>query len=206
MEDAIFEFIKNYSLGIIIVETIVIVILVFVLVICLTSKGNHPARYKHRVSTKHGMPETKNTNHNSQSINRTASTPQKRDADQTQQAQSIQESKPATVKSDLLDNKIVQEDKPQTVYHYLQEANGGRFLKLYPTADKCFFRMWEVDGSRKYEFCGNVAKALANINAIFDDACEIEGKRSGATEIENVLAGTLDSELRITSKAKVRLK
>lgn len=206
MEDAMFEFIKNYSLGIIIVETIVIGILVFVLVICLTSKENHPSRHNHWVSHKYGMPETRNTNHNSQSRSRTASTPQKRNTDQTQQAQSIQESKPVTAKSDLPDNKIVQEDKPQTIYHYLQEANGGKFLRQFPTPDKCFFRTWEIDGIRKYEFCGNVAKALANINAIFDDVCEIEGKRHGATDIENVSAGTLDSELRITSKAKIRLK
>ena len=91
-------------------------------------------------------------------------------------------------------------------YNYLQEATGGKFLKLMPTSNKCFFRTWEKGGVRKYEFCGNVAKALANINAIFDDVCEIEGKRSGATDIENVSAGILDSELRITSKAKIRLK
>ena len=91
-------------------------------------------------------------------------------------------------------------------YNYLQEANGGKFLRLMSSPDKCFFRTWEEGGVRKYEFCGNVAKALANINAIFDDVCEIEGKRSGATDIENVSAGTLDSELRITSKAKIRLK
>lgn len=91
-------------------------------------------------------------------------------------------------------------------YNYLQEANGGKFLRLLSTPDKCFFRTWEESGVRKFEFSGNVAKALANINAIFDDVCEIEGKRSGATDIENVTAGTLDSELRITSKAKIRLK
>lgn len=91
-------------------------------------------------------------------------------------------------------------------YNYLQEANAGRFLKLMSSPDKCYFRTWDEGGVRKYEFCGNVPKALANINAIFDDVCEIEGKRSGATGIENVSAGTLDSELRITSKAKIRLK
>lgn len=91
-------------------------------------------------------------------------------------------------------------------YNYLQEANDGKFLRLMSSPEKCFFRTWEESGVRKYEFCGNVAKALANINAIFDDVCEIEGKRSGATDIENVLAGTLDSELRIISKAKIRLK
>lgn len=94
----------------------------------------------------------------------------------------------------------------QVLYQYLQEANDGKFMRILSSSDKCFFRTWEEGGVRKYEFCGNVAKALANINAIFDDVCEIEGRRSGATDIENVVAGTLDSELRITSKAKIRLK
>lgn len=102
----------------------------------------------------------------------------------------------------------VEDSRPTNslTYNYLQEANGGKFLRLMSSPDKCFFRTWEEGGVRKYEFYGNVAKALANINAIFDDVCEIEGKRSGATDIENVSAGTLDSELRITSKAKIRLK
>ena len=109
------------------------------------------------------------------------------------------------------DPNISQENTRQSItnqiqYQYLQEAYDGKFLKLFPSLEKCFFRTWVEGGTRYFEFCGNIAKALANINAIFDDVCEIEGKRSGATDIENVSAGTLDSELRITSKAKIRLK
>ena len=78
-----------------------------------------------------------------------------------------------------------------------------KFLKLFPNPEKCYFRTWEEGGARKFEFCGNVAKALANINAIFDDVCVIEGKRNEATDIENICAGRLDPELRITSKAKI---
>ena len=94
----------------------------------------------------------------------------------------------------------------QVLYRFLQEANEGKFLRLFENPEKCFFRTWEENGVRKFEFCGNVPKALANINAIFDDVCEIEGKRSGASEIENVSAGILDPELRIISKARIRLK
>ena len=95
---------------------------------------------------------------------------------------------------------------PTRIYNYLQEANKGKFIKLLQTPEKCFFRTWEDGGIRRYEFYGNVDKALANINAIFDDVCDIEGKRSGASDIENISAGTLDSELNIISKAKIRLK
>lgn len=108
---------------------------------------------------------------------------------------------------DSSNSAVATAQKPQAhTYHYLQEANRGRFMKLLPSSEKSFFRTWEDGGGRKFEFCGNVDKALANINAIFDDVCEIEGKRSGATYIENVSAGTLDSELRIITKAKIRLK
>ena len=114
-------------------------------------------------------------------------------------------------KSTVIEFDISQEQKQQTSithaqYQYLQEANDGKFMRLLSSPEKCYFRTWEEGGVRKYEFCGNVAKALANINAIFDDVCEIEGKRSCATDIENVSSGTLDSELRISSKAKIRLK
>lgn len=114
-------------------------------------------------------------------------------------------------KANVIDIDLSQDQKPQpntnqVQYQYLQEANDGKFMRLLSSPEKCYFKTWEEGGVRKYEFCGNVAKALANINAIFDDVCEIEGKRSGATEIENVTAGTLDSELRITSKAKIKLK
>lgn len=112
-------------------------------------------------------------------------------------------------KSNVIEFDLSQEPKQQvgaSQVLYLQEANDGKFMRLLSNSEKCYFRTWEEGGVRKYEFCGNVAKALANINAIFDDVCEIEGKRSGATDIENVSAGTLDSELRITSKAKIRLK
>ena len=114
-------------------------------------------------------------------------------------------------KSQRSDPNISQENTRQSItnqiqYQYLQEAYDGKFLKLFPSLEKCFFRTWAEGGTRYFEFCGNIAKALANINAIFDDVCEIEGKRNGATDIENVSAGTLDSELRITSKAKIRLK
>ena len=112
-------------------------------------------------------------------------------------------------KSNVIEFDLSQEPKQQvgaSQVLYLQEANDGKFMRLLSTSEKCYFRTWEEGGVRKYEFYGNVAKALANINAIFDDVCEIEGKRSGATDIENVSAGTLDSELRITSKAKIRLK
>lgn len=120
--------------------------------------------------------------------------------------QEIQDSKSNVIEFDLPHENKQQGSTKQIQYQYLQDANDGRFLRLLSSQEKCFFRTWEEGGVRKYEFCGNVPKALANINAIFDDVCEIEGKRNGATDIENISAGTLDVELRITSRAKIKLK
>ena len=117
-----------------------------------------------------------------------------------------QEQKSKTIESDLSRENKRQTSASKVLSQYLQVAVGGKFMNLLSSPEKCFFRTWEEYGVRKYEFCGNVAKALANLNAIFDDVCEIEGKRNGATDITNECAGTLDSELRITRKAKIRLR
>lgn len=90
-------------------------------------------------------------------------------------------------------------------YEYLETANNGQFRKLLPSGEKCFFRTWEENGTRKFEFHGNVDKALANINAIFDDVCEIEGKQNGATQIDNVEPGILNSQLKVEKKAVIKL-
>lgn len=90
-------------------------------------------------------------------------------------------------------------------YDYLEAANNGQFRKLLSSDEKCFFRTWEENGIRKFEFHGNIEKALANINAIFDDVCEIEGKQNGASNITNVEPGILDSKLKVEKPAKIKL-
>ena len=117
-----------------------------------------------------------------------------------------QEQPSQVIEFDRSQENMRQGNADQVQYQYLQEAYDGKFLKLFPNPEKCYFRTWEEGGARKFEFCGNVAKALANINAIFDDVCVIEGKRNEATDIENTCAGRWDPELRITSKAKIKLK
>lgn len=90
-------------------------------------------------------------------------------------------------------------------YDYLETANNGRFRRLLPTDEKSFFRTWVENGTRLFEFHGNVDKALANINAIFDDVCEIEGKQNGASNIINEKPGILDSDLSVERKAIIKL-
>lgn len=90
-------------------------------------------------------------------------------------------------------------------YDFLEAAIGGKFLKLLPSDEKCFFRTWEENGVRKFEFHGNVVNALANFNAVFDDVCEIEGKQNGATQITNVEPGILNSQLKVEKKSKIKL-
>lgn len=118
----------------------------------------------------------------------------------------MEDSKATVIEFDLSQAYNTPISSPQIHYQYLQEANAGKFMKMLPSPEKCYFRTWVNEGVRKYEFNGNVAKALANINAIFDDVCDIEGKRAGATDIENVSPGVLDADLKIVNKAKIRLR
>lgn len=90
-------------------------------------------------------------------------------------------------------------------YQYLETANGGQFRKLLPSDEKCFFKTWEDNGIRRFEFHKNVDKALANLNAVFDDVCEIEGKQNGATQIINVEPGILNGQLKVEKKAIIKL-
>ena len=91
-------------------------------------------------------------------------------------------------------------------YDYLKGLNSGKFLKIIPSPEKSFFRTWVENETRKFEFCGDVEKALANFNAIFDNVCEIvEGKQNGATQIINDEPGTLDSNLKVETPAKIKL-
>lgn len=90
-------------------------------------------------------------------------------------------------------------------YEYLEAANSGQFRRLLSSDEKCFFRTWEENGIRKFEFHGNVDRALANINAIFDETCDIEGKQNGATNIINVEPGIIDNNLKVEKKAKIKL-
>lgn len=91
-------------------------------------------------------------------------------------------------------------------YEYLKGLNSGKFLKIIPSPEKSFFRTWVENETRKFEFCGDVEKALANFNAIFDNVCEIvEGKQNGATHIINDEPGILDSNLKVETPAKIKL-
>lgn len=90
-------------------------------------------------------------------------------------------------------------------FEYLESASNGQFRKLLSSDEKSFFRTWEENGVRKFEFHKNVDRALANINAIFDDVCEIEGKQNGATQIINVEPGILSSQLKVEKMAKIKL-
>ncbi len=114
-----------------------------------------------------------------------------------------------TTKREIIFDVTTEEYQPVPFtpkYEYLTTANDGKFLKLLPTDEKSFFRTWVEDGVRKFEFHGNKDKALANFNAVFDDVCEIvEGKQNGATQIINDEPGTLDSNLKVETPAKIKL-
>ncbi len=114
-----------------------------------------------------------------------------------------------TTKREIIFDANCEEPSPipfKPKYEYLTTANDGKFLKLLPTDEKSFFRTWLANGIRMFEFHGNIDKALANFNAVFDDVCEIiEGKQNGATQIINDEPGTLDNNLKVEKPAKIKL-
>lgn len=198
--------IKNYGLYIIIAETVIIIALLLWRLFFSEYDSQEIDSYKRKIKI---LSKKLNDEHDSSIHYKKECDQAKMRLKQYEQNKHLltkQEPKSNVIELESSQKQKQQVDTRQVLYQYLQEAIDGKFIRLLSSSEKCYFRTWEEGGVRKYEFCGNVAKAIANINAIFDDVCEIEGKRSGATDIENVCAGTLDSELRITSKAKIRLK
>lgn len=98
------------------------------------------------------------------------------------------------------------EVKDKREFRYMEPAIGGKFFKSKVSEEKASFRTWVEGDVRKFEFCGNIANALANLNATFDDSCDYEGKQNGATEIINVEPGILLEDFSIMTKAKIRLQ
>lgn len=211
------EFLKNYSLIIIICLSVLSLIqLVIILVDQLYIKKQLHEKIKTLEEKLHDRNVWFNQNSKQKKGNQNVTMQQEKSSRSFDNQICPQMSTITTENSDnslsdcrttqLQSTVITDPQTPTRIYNYLQEANKGKFIKLLQTPEKCFFRTWEDGGIRRYEFYGNVDKALANINAIFDDVCDIEGKRSGASDIENISAGALDSELNIISKAKIRLK
>ena len=211
------EFLKNYSLIIIICLSVLsLILLVIILVDQLYIKKQLHEKIKTLEEKLHDWNVWFNQNSKQKKGNQNVTMQQEKSSRSFDNQICPQMSTMTTENSDnslsdcrttqLQSTVMTEPQTPTRIYNYLQEANKGKFIKLLQTPEKCFFRTWEDGGIRRYEFYGNVDKALANINAIFDDVCDIEGKRSGASDIENISAGTLDSELNIISKAKIRLK
>lgn len=199
------ELLRNYCIPIICCLVVIILILILIVILYwrwLNEQESEINDLKGRLKSKSQGGQTIHTPAKSTRSTQTIGQQNSgKESKATDDANTIRDNQEDSKNESLLEAPV-----PTCIYHYLQEASGGKFFKLLPTPDKCFFRTWEENGVRKYEFYGNVPKALANINAIFDDVCVIEGKRSGATIIENVSPGTLDSDLRIIHKAKIRLK
>lgn len=99
----------------------------------------------------------------------------------------------------------VKEEASQIHYTYITPSSKERFVESSRGPEKSFFRMWKDGNIFKYEFSGNVDKALANLNAVFDDTCYLQGSQMNAKSIENVSSGELDKQLNIIKKAVIKL-
>lgn len=100
---------------------------------------------------------------------------------------------------------VKEEEASQIHYTYITPSSKERFVESSRGPEKSFFRMWKDGNIFKYEFSGNVDKALANLNAVFDDTCYLQGSQMNAKGIENVSSGELDKQLNIIKKAVIKL-
>lgn len=89
---------------------------------------------------------------------------------------------------------------------YLKMAKNGQFKRSFNEADsECFYKCWGKSGEIRFEFCGEAGYAIANEPAIFTDVCTIhKGGTLSPTNIENIVPGILDSNLKVIQKAIIK--
>jgi hypothetical protein len=94
-------------------------------------------------------------------------------------------------------------------YLYLRTPDDeGCFAKVFNDNENAYYRLFDINGDNaKFEFCGNIARAIANKNAIFDIITQQEGDSTRARNIESISPGEvtrINGKWKVTRKAKVR--
>lgn len=94
----------------------------------------------------------------------------------------------------------------QKEYKYLETASDGAFYRLLDQPTKTtYFRCWKENDAWLFEFCGSLEQALANYNAVFDEACNVLNYSKGATCFTIGEPGELNENLKINKKATISL-
>ena len=107
--------------------------------------------------------------------------------------------------------KNEQEHNQEPVVKYLKDVGpNGIFNQIFDAPQNCYFKMFDIkDDSAKFEFVGDVKKAIANKDAVFDNTCETSGTSRNAKNIKTEEAGELklqNGKWQVTKKAKIKFE
>ncbi len=96
--------------------------------------------------------------------------------------------------------------EPQETFLYAKQFDKGE-LKICNKSD-AFYKLQIVsDDEAKFEFCGDLSRAMNNFNAVFDDVIDYSGSSSTATKCNMVEKGEAkrisDSKWKVVKKAKI---
>ncbi|MBO5988283.1 MAG: hypothetical protein J6Q03_02225 [Paludibacteraceae bacterium] len=102
------------------------------------------------------------------------------------------------------DEKLVDAN---ATFLYAKQFDKGE-LKICDKSD-AFYKLQIVsDDEAKFEFCGDLSRAMNNFNAVFDDVIDYSGSSSTATKCNMVEKGEAkrisDSKWKVTKKAKIK--
>lgn len=95
---------------------------------------------------------------------------------------------------------------PQETFLYAKQFDNGE-LRICDEID-AFYKLQIVsDDEAKFEFCGDLSRAMNNFNAVFDDVIDYSRSSSTATKCNMVEKGEAkrisDSKWKVTKKAKI---
>ena len=93
---------------------------------------------------------------------------------------------------------------------YLKGKSGNTFSNISDTPDGSFFKLVnEKDGTAEFEYCGSIADARSQFNAIFDNICRTEGSAQNAKTLKTAKRGKVkfaDGKWVVTEENKAIIK
>lgn len=97
-------------------------------------------------------------------------------------------------------------DGLQETFLYATQFDKGE-LKICNISDAFYKLQMVSDDEAKFEFCGDLSRAMNNFNAVFDDVIDHSGSSSSATKCNTVEKGEAkrisDSKWKVVKKAKI---
>ena len=98
-------------------------------------------------------------------------------------------------------------DGQQETFLYAKQFDKGE-LKICNISD-AFYKLQIVsDDEAKFEFCGDLSRAMNNFNAVFDDVADYSGSSSAAKKCNTIEKGEAkrinDNKWKVVKKAKIK--